>query len=327
MVTSFRSAAPEEGEPPNLPVRFLLVEPDPADARLLGAALAKERFAVETAASLAEARERVRRTTFDLVLSADPLPDGSPLELLGRVPATPAVPLVLLTESASADAAKAAFAAGALDTFVKDGALLPLLSLRVERLLQLLADRRILSDLFDENARLAQANALLRELATRDALTGILDERGFSDAVKCETARAGRTGTAVTVAFFDLDRFRSVNDTRGREAGDALLRSVGALLRREAREGDLLGRLDGDAFAVLLPATPLSGALKFAERLRGKVESHSIPWRDERLTTTLSGGVGLLVDAPESPASLVGYAREQLRELKAGGRNRVGLLG
>lgn len=309
------------------PARFLLVEPDPADARLLGAALVRAGFGLETATTLAEARRRLRRKTFDLVLSADVLPDGSPLELLGTAAATlPALPLVLLLESVSASAVRDAFAAGVLDFFVKDGALLPLLPLRVERLLQLLSERRILSDLFDENARLAQANAHLKTLATRDPLTGALDERGFSEALRREAARVERGGGVLAAAFFDLDDFKSLNDARGREAGDTMLQGVGALLKQEARGSDLLARLDGDGFAVVLPGATLAGALRFAERVRGKVEDFRVPYRDTALATTLSGGAGLVSQPLENPAALVGWVRQRVRELKAGGRNRVGLF-
>ncbi len=309
-----------------LPARFLLVEPDQADARLLGAALVRAGFLLEMAGTVADARRKLRQKDFDLVLAADPLPDGSALELLGRVAEIPEVPLVLLLDDVSADAVREAFAAGVLDFFVKDGALLPLLPLRIERLLQLLSERRILMDLFAENARLAEVNSHMREIATRDPLTGALDERGFAEAVRCEAARAERTGQPIAIAFFDLDLFHHLNEARGRDAGDALLRSVCELLRRETRGGDAVARMDGDGFAALLPGATLAGALRFAERVREKVESNRVAFRDDTLGTTLSGAAGLLASPPESPDELVAYARERLRELKAGGRNRVGIF-
>jgi diguanylate cyclase (GGDEF)-like protein len=123
-----------------------------------------------------------------------------------------------------------------------------------------------------------------------------------------------------------MDLFARLNDARGREAGDVVLQKVGDLLRHEARGGDVLARLDGDGFAVLLPGASLTGALKFAERVRERVEDVRVPFRDDALAATLSGGAGLLSEPPESPQALVAYARERLRELKAGGRNRVGLF-
>jgi diguanylate cyclase (GGDEF)-like protein len=116
-------------------------------------------------------------------------------------------------------------------------------------------------------ARMAALLARETELATRDALSGLLNRRAFFDAGAIEASRAKRYGRPLAVVFIDLDRFKQLNDTRGHDAGDAALKAVAEALRKSLRATDAVGRVGGDEFAILLPEVNLSSATETANKV------------------------------------------------------------
>ena len=110
--------------------------------------------------------------------------------------------------------------------------------------------------------------------AVTDPLTGILNRRGFTDAAERELERARRYGHSLTVAFVDVRGLKAVNDSRGHDAGDLLLKDVAGLLRETARKEDLVGRIGGDELALLLTEQSSAGAAAAAERVRERVPAH-----------------------------------------------------
>jgi diguanylate cyclase (GGDEF)-like protein len=112
----------------------------------------------------------------------------------------------------------------------------------------------------------ADTSAHLLAQATGDPLTGLLNHRAFQERVESEVARAQRYGRPLALVLLDLDYFKSINDAYGHQAGDAALMQAATLLEGGARAGDVLGRIGGDEFALLLPETAAEGALPIAER-------------------------------------------------------------
>ena len=107
----------------------------------------------------------------------------------------------------------------------------------------------------------------LEVLATTDHLTGCLNHRAFNDRVIGEIARAVRGGYPLSLVVADVDDFKRVNDTHGHPAGDAALEFAGATLRERSRRSDVVGRIGGDEFALLLPEMPLEAAARYAQRV------------------------------------------------------------
>jgi diguanylate cyclase (GGDEF)-like protein len=159
--------------------------------------------------------------------------------------------------------------------------------------------------------------------AATDSMTGLANRRSFDDELALEWRRAERVGDPLALVLVDLDNFKSVNDGRGHQAGDAVLRRVAAILESGARNADLAARYGGEEFALLAPETDLLGATKLAERLRGDLEAATIVLPNgEELTVTASFGVAVK-GTLERPEQLIAAADEALYEAKRNGKNRI----
>lgn len=187
----------------------------------------------------------------------------------------------------------------------------------VSRLSEELARRTL------ERTQLQQTISELTELSLRDPLTALFNRRGFSERLIEELSRARRYGAPLSLMMVDIDHFKSINDQYGHAIGDVAIGHVARLLVRDRRVSDIVARYGGEEFVLLLPHTPLEGALTLAERLRYQIEQS--PYRsgrgEDRLTISL--GVGTYHPSMREPSDLVEAADRALYRSKQGGRNRV----
>jgi two-component system cell cycle response regulator len=142
--------------------------------------------------------------------------------------------------------------------------------------------------------------------------------------LKAAFAGADQRGTPVALALLDLDNFKRINDTRGHQAGDEVLRRVASRLLSTVRGDDAICRLGGDEFLVLMVDTDATIASRVAERIRNAITSSPIPTRDGPVGVSLS--VGCTVREPRDTAAvdaLLERADQALMQSKAAGRNRV----
>ena len=158
-----------------------------------------------------------------------------------------------------------------------------------------------------------------------DGLTQVHNRRYFDDFLEREVARCARSGGSLSLVLLDLDRFKEINDGFGHLFGDRLLREVAGIVQAKTRREQLLARIGGDEFAVVLPDVTLDGAVGFAEKVRMEVAAHPVTDRGRRLTTTLSIGVATY-EAGMSVAALVERADQSLYAAKRVGRDRVSAL-
>ena len=172
-------------------------------------------------------------------------------------------------------------------------------------------------------SRERQYAARLSNLASHDALTGLLNRREFEQRVRAIVEHHEAEEGQHAVLYLDLDQFKVVNDTSGHAAGDELLRQVGALLRPRLREGDVLARLGGDEFGVLLPHCPPAPALRIAEALRKAIVDFRFAWKNRSFTIGVSIGLVNLADGPHTLASALSAADAACYLAKDKGRNRV----
>ena len=189
-------------------------------------------------------------------------------------------------------------------------------------------------------AELQASNEQLSKLAITDALTGLYNRRGFDSQLEDELHRARRFRQPLGLAVFDLDRFKSVNDTYGHSQGDLVLQAFAETLLNLSRRVDKVARFGGEEFSVLLPNTDEVGVKTFCEKVRAGIEGHPIQFQtggvEKTISVTVSGGAAVLIPANASnhdgtqllttgqlAEGLFEVADADLYRAKQGGRNRI----
>ena len=164
---------------------------------------------------------------------------------------------------------------------------------------------------------------LLAATSLTDRLTGLYNYGTFVDYLHNEVTKTDRYGGELTLIMFDLDHFKRFNDRHGHEAGNDLLRRVGATLQSVVREADMAARYGGEEFALLLRGDAQSG-LELAERVRRAIETTALDLRGgEIVYVTASAGVAPYDSSCDGETTLIERADQALYESKAAGRNQV----
>ncbi|MCK1681395.1 diguanylate cyclase [Bradyrhizobium sp. 147] len=189
---------------------------------------------------------------------------------------------------------------------------------------QLIAVVETLRDLTDQK----RAEMALKELATKDGLTGLSNRRSFDQMLMSEWARAQRTQKPLAVLFVDVDHFKLFNDRHGHQAGDECLRAVAASVSRHAvRPLDLASRYGGEEFALILPDTTCDAACAVADEIRCAVTglriAHGATGASDHVTLSVGVASHIPGEADGGPDRLLGAADQALYAAKRLGRNRV----
>jgi two-component system, cell cycle response regulator len=171
--------------------------------------------------------------------------------------------------------------------------------------------------------RMQQLIRMLAQKAQLDGLTGLWNRTFFNQRLSEEIGRLSRRDGALSLAIIDIDHFKSVNDTFGHPAGDAVIQTLAKLLQRECRLTDSVCRYGGEEFGIIMPDTNPADARTLAERIRASLEAMSWPKHPERKVTA-SFGVASAVGTPLlTPEVWLERADQSLYAAKAAGRNRV----
>jgi diguanylate cyclase (GGDEF)-like protein/PAS domain S-box-containing protein len=178
----------------------------------------------------------------------------------------------------------------------------------------------VLRDISDKR----DASDTRRRAMFSDHLTGVANRRAFFEAAELEVARSSRMPRTTALVLIDADHFKRINDRYGHPGGDSVLRQLGALLSNTFRQVDVVARIGGEEFAVLLPSSTLAGAAAVAERLRQLVAEQRVDFDGATITYTISAGVAAAdADGQLDLDTLMKRADAALYAAKAGGRNRV----
>ncbi len=168
-------------------------------------------------------------------------------------------------------------------------------------------------------------------LSTTDGLTGVANKSSFLDTLERELRRANRYGRILSLAIFDIDVFKKVNDTRGHLAGDYALRELSRLVAEHVRRVDTFARYGGDEFALILPETDRDNARRVCEKLCTLISEHTFTYDGAVLSMTVSCGLATVdlrpsggkSDPPPETTRVIAAADRKLYEAKESGRNRV----
>ncbi|MCX7823226.1 MAG: diguanylate cyclase [Syntrophobacterales bacterium] len=166
----------------------------------------------------------------------------------------------------------------------------------------------------------------LAEEILKDPLTGIANRRAYEARIAEEWERFKRYGHIFSVAVFDLDHFKKVNDVYGHKAGDLVLKEIARLVKSSIRKADLIARYGGEEFVIIFTGTNAHGAKEATEKVRQIIESTKFVFKKQEVPITISAGVSQVEPSDKSPIDVFERADKALYISKKGGRNKVSLF-
>jgi diguanylate cyclase (GGDEF)-like protein len=303
--------------------RLLLVEDEPTQRMMLERQLTRAGYVVDTAENGADALTKILEGHYQILLTDWDMPgmDGPTLcKRVREANLSTYVYILLLTGHLTTDDVVAGLGAGA-DDYVRKPAN------QAELLARLSAGSRIVK--LEQSLR--EANEKIQLLSVTDSLAGTFNRRYLNDQLLKEVERARRYGHHLAAIMADLDRFKRINDERGHQTGDEVLRRFADLAKSLIRPSDWIARYGGEEFVIVLPETDAGGAATVAEKIRAECAAVPMPLASGELTVTSSFGVAALSTSAQSADAA---AAEMLREADAAlynskheGRNRVTVAG
>jgi two-component system cell cycle response regulator len=308
---------------PDPSARILIVDDHEDNVELLRARLESWGFETLSAKDGAEALNTIETSLPDLVLLDVMMPKVDGMEVARRVknnPDLPFIPIIMQTALDSTENKVEGLEAGA-DDYITKPIDFPELKARVNSMLRI---KRLQEEVEERERELMEANERLRHMSQTDGLTGLENRRHIETRLEEMFEHAKRLSEPFSCVMVDLDKFKSVNDEYGHQAGDAVLRQLARILKNEVREIDHAGRYGGEEFILLLTGTVLDAAVTFAERVRRAIEAHTFTYDGGSLKRTASFGVaGWPHPKIMSCDALVRAADDALYVAKEKGRNRV----
>ncbi len=288
---------------------ILLIEDSPADAKVVQIMLEssdlKDDAKLVHVESLADAKAELKRHTFDVILLDLGLPDASGLEPVIKLRTETMTPIVVFSAAGDEAIATMAVREGAQDYLVKGH-----------------VDEFLLARALRYAIERGEEVKRMSTLAFYDALTGLQNRQSFMLSFEQILGRAKRDHSPVACMFVDLDHFKEVNDTLGHHAGDQVLMVVAQILRDAVRGSDIVGRMGGDEFIIVLssikkPADAAVVAEKILRRVNRPIEVSGKPAR-----VTASIGITFYPEDAEDPATLIDLADQAMYEAKKAGGDR-----
>ena len=311
----FSSSGPADSGEDTSPARILLLhEPGAAPNRIVDT-LTPVAASIQHATSCAEAQASMQDSV-ELVIASLSMPEADPLRLVSQwraIEATRQVPILLIAGDSELPRLAKGLDLGATDYLIRPVDRNELLA-RTRTQIR----RKRLQDRLRENYRRSLS------LALTDELTGLYNRRYVLAHLNELLARMPETAASTAVMMFDIDHFKQVNDRSGHSAGDDVLRELAERALRQVRSVDLVARVGGEEFVVVMPETNMAGATVVADRMRLAVADEPfVIGSGKKLQVTISIGVAITAAGDESLDALLKRADDALYAAKNGGRNRV----
>lgn len=292
------------GEREQEPYRVLIIDDDPEQVAYNSMVLAQAGMSTTTTTDPSAVISLLVETRPDIILMDMYMPrcTGPELALIIRQQeAFASIPIVFLSVERDLEKQIAAIRKGG-DEFLEK-------PIKAEHLVSSVALR-------------AERTRAFRFYMERDYLTGLYNHTSLSERLANEVLRARRSGAVISFAKIDIDAFKAVNERYGHLTGDQILRSLARLLQERLRRTDIIGRIGGEEFGIILPGSDCRSAARLVDELRDSFGRLSQRFEEASFTVTLSSGIASYPDFV-GPADVIEAADRALRKAKAEGRNRV----
>jgi diguanylate cyclase (GGDEF)-like protein len=294
---------------------ILVVEDDPDFRNLIKKHLEKFGYSVDIAEDGEKALKLLEKEDFRILLTDMAMPNLSGMDLIKSVRARTNKPyvyiIVVSAYAATTDIVKG-IGVGADDYLSK-----PLSFAELE------ARIRIGQRMIDLETRLVNSVKEQAELAKKDYLTGLYNRRHIYDLGNHLFEQGRRYGHKLSVSVVDVDKFKGINDSYGHAVGDEALLGISRHIEQTVRNVDILGRMGGEEFIVLMPETGNVGAMKVGERIRERIARNPLKTTGPTLQLTISQGIATQSNQVHSLESLIDRADVALFTAKREGRNRI----
>ncbi len=287
----------------------LIVDDTIENLQVLGSILKAENYKVAVATGGNQAIAIANEINPDLVLLDVMMPDVNGFETcknLKSIPTTKEIPVIFLTAKVENDDIIKGFKMGAVDYITK-----PFNSYELKARVKTHVELKISRDLLKEK------NELLEKLSTKDGLTGLYNYRYSTDALARLIEENSRYGQPLSIAMFDIDDFKKINDSYGHLFGDGVLVKIASMIENSLRKTDIAGRYGGEEFIILYAHTALEGAVESTKRIIENTQK--LKWNDKSLKITMSAGVCQRKD--EDISALIRKADSLLYAAKKKGKN------
>lgn len=300
-----------EAETQSTPITVMICESSQVQLRILSKAVSDAGYDVQTSTSAEEALHVMSLMPVDIFLTGIEVGEVNGLEACWSLkgnPETESTYTIVVTASGEDRRLEESLDAGA-DDFIR----------KPVNMTELRARLRAAS-------RLVRMQKQFKRLAETDSLTGSSNRRAFMQYLEMEVERSSRHGAETSVIMLDLDHFKKVNDTYGHAAGDKVLTETVKAIQACLRPKDMLGRLGGEEFAILLQQTDLMEATDISEQIRASIEQRTIDLPGGgKVNVTASMGVSNVCEmlGQDSPEAVLQAADEALYYAKQSGRNQV----
>jgi two-component system cell cycle response regulator len=310
--------------------KILVVDDEDVIRELLTEHLTDEDFNVAAVSSGEEALEVFREDPDHLVITDIRMGGMSGIQLLEEIKKLDENALVIMiTSHASLDSAVETLRAGAYDYIFKPfedlNQVTEIVNRGMDKIQLLDRNRQLVENLEQSNLRMEESNEALRELATRDGLTGLFNHRHFKELLETELTRAARYDRPLCLVMMDVDHFKIYNDTHGHPAGDEVLKTLADIIKSRLRDVDHSARYGGEEFVALLPETDWKSGKIVADDIRAQMENFPFKGKESQPLgkVTVSFGVAEFPTDSADATSLIEKADEALYRAKSEGRNRI----
>jgi two-component system cell cycle response regulator len=311
-------------------IKILIVDDEEVIRDLLTEHLMDEGFSVTAVPSGEAALEVFRDNPNHLVVTDIRMAGMSGIQLLEEIKKLDdEAVVIMITSHASLDTAIETLRAGAYDYIFKPFEDLDMVTEVINRGMDKIGlhrkNRQLVEDLERSNELMEESNETLRELATRDGLTGLYNHRHFKEVLEIELTRSVRYNRPLCLVMMDVDHFKMYNDTHGHPAGDEVLKILADIINSRLRDVDHSARYGGEEFVALLPETDWMNGKRVAEDIRTEMENYPFKGKESQPLgkVTVSFGVAEFPIDSEDAAFLIVKADEALYRAKSKGRNRI----